>query len=367
MQEYSRIVFYRPAGFWYPAGYYGGEIMKTRNMLLLIGVLLYAGSFLVACNFRAQERTSLFNGTVYLQNTDVPLIHLKGQEILCNSFLNPSWQFQTKVFLQDSILTLIRNNWRQRHTEFRYYSFPDMQLIKSDDFPLSSSSTVIPAADSTLLYYLLELSWSQEQQNWFTIDLSGQMTRLDSLTLPIRRNQTISSITHIGNKDFIYQQGSVIIRASITEEGTFANTLFRIPLYSCRGELLINTAKNRMVFAHRHYHLFYIMNLKADTIKTVDFKNGIHYYCDEITTSHWNPNMSYYVDAFAGENYFYLLFWGHNLLEAFWEHSRRGWRRVEGGLNSAVLNRYESVLQAPHNQQLLRDIVELYADQFTRT
>ena len=361
-----------PAGFWYPAGNYGEEIMKTKNTLLLAGLLFS----LVACNPRVQERTSLFNGTIYLQSSDVPLIYLSGKEVLCDSFLNSSWQFRTRVFLQDNILTLIRENWRQRHTTIRHYSFPDMQLIKSDDFPLLFPSPfvgtiVIPAADSMLLYYLLELRWEREQ-NWFTIDLSGKMTRLDSLVLPIRARdhnpRRFASITHIGNNDFIFRRNNQIVRASITKDTTVVDTLFHIPLYPYRGELLVNPAKNRMVFAHHHHHLFHIIDLETNAVQTVDFKNGIHYYCREYrsTTKHWNPNTSYYVDAFAGKNYFYLLFWGHNANSAFGEHARRGWRRVEGGLNSAILNRHRSNQQTPYSQQSLKDIIELYANQFNR-
>jgi hypothetical protein len=212
-----------------------------------------------------------------------------------------------------------------------------MQLIKSEDFsPSLLSTTVIPTTDSTLLYYLLELRLSARQQNWFTIGLSGTLTHLDSLTLPVDVwdiSHRVTSITHIGNKDFIYRQNSLIVRASITEKGTLVDTLFRIPLHPHRGELLINSANNRIVFAHHHHHLFHIMDLETNAVKTIDFKQGIHYYCREYEHCMGcpNPNSSYYVDAFSGENYFYLLFWGHNEYKAFFEHSRRGWRRVEGG------------------------------------
>ena len=292
---------------------------------------------LVACHFQKRESTSLFNGTVFLESSDVPLIHLQGKEIVGDSLLNlPFWRFRTRIFLQDNILTLIRSEWWCGSTEIRHYSFPDVQLIKSEEISYYLSHPfVIPARDSTLLYYLFDCrsSRSAHIENWFTIDLSGKLTRLDSGTLlmPLtadRRATWVTSITHIGGNDFIYQEESVIVRASLTEKDTFADTLFHIPLSPYWGELLVNPAKNRMVFAHHHFHLFHIVDLETNAVKTVDFKNGVHYFEYELAYNwEFNPNPSYYVNAFAGENYFYLLFWGHTY-HAFVEHATRGWREV---------------------------------------
>ena len=343
--------------------------MKKITLILITLALL-----LTACHFRAQERT-LFNGIVYLQNTDVPLIHLRGKEVwgdsLARNLIFLDFFLEDSVFIRSHIRSYMfweRDDLEEHQTYWMldFYSLPDVERQQSIQSrlpaPIRWSYTTIPTNDPTSLYYLLGWEWIYDdsdeiQQHIFSIDVSGKVTHLDGVTLPFdgmsdNIGLNVSSITHIGNNDFIYQHDSLIVRTSITEKGMFTDTLFHILHHPHRGHLLVNTKKNRMVFAHRHHHLFHIMDLRADTVKTVDFKNGIHRYCreNEFHRRH-QPNPTYFEDAFAGKNYFYLLFWGRTD-DAFREHTR-GWRWiVEGGRG-----RYEKTEEYAQN---IPNIVERY-------
>ena len=333
--------------------------MKTGNILLLIGLLLCTSSFLTACNFRVQEngrKRTLFDGTVYAQNTAIRLVPLEGQEILCGDSLAGRF-VRSGFFLKDS--KFIRSHiWQYRPASWRlpgvtsdfddleegysywilnFYSLPDVQRQRriQSRLPIAilSGATIIPTTDPAFLLFLQGWEWVFDEngeyldtrQHLFAIDLLGQITHLEGITLPYSRDingfHTVTSITHIGNNDFIYQHDSLIVRALITEKDSFVDTFFHIPYYPHRGHLLVNVEQNRMVFAHRFQHLFQIMDLRADTVKTVDLNNGVRRRYDRryqyIEGPIPNPNTMYFVDAFAGENYFYLLFWGHNTFREF--------------------------------------------------
>ena len=335
--------------------------------------VIFSTLFLLSACLLAQASTSeviqekillppLDSGTIFLQSSGVPLIYLTGEKALADSLFRRATT-STRIYITNSILTLIHHNWAQmcecdyeckydyecdyecECAEIRHYSFPDMQFITSAHIPnWTNSATMISTVDSTSLFYLLRFEPSllneyrtrviEWKQQMYKYDLSGKLTLLDySLVLPITANEAgnriATSITHIGDNVFIYQHHSAIVRTSITEKGTFIDTLFNIPQFPYRGELLLNLAKNRIVFAHRNHHLFHIIDLETNAVKTVDFKNGVHYYSreHEYCMGCRNPNPFYYVDSFAGENYFYLLFWGHTF-QAFRDHARRGWREV---------------------------------------
>ncbi|GHS96363.1 hypothetical protein FACS189421_01320 [Bacteroidia bacterium] len=133
----------------------------------------------------------------------------------------------------------------------------------------------------------------------------------------------------IGNNDFIYHKDSSIIHTTIIGNSIREKTIYHLTMHPSKGKLVINASKNRMAFAYKYYHIIQVMDLEAKTVKTIDFKNGNHYYDHQFDISgHMDaptPHIEYYCDAFGGEEYFYVLYWGHSN-EEFINNVGNGWR-----------------------------------------
>ena len=320
------------------------------------------------CNFYTKKGTlmveqeeilpPLDSGVIYCQGFDT-LIYLRGEKALDDSLLKDI----ENIFLIDTLLVLNGRDWGESSPplqKFRHYSLPNMQLLKSVEEQFSFFN-IIPTVDSTFLYYFLgyEAKYERQSRSWEQhlrkYDLSGKVTLVDSIILPFEVgdviNDKVSSITHAGNADFIYRKDSLIVCASITEDTVLVENRYSLPMNPNLGQLIINPAKNRMVFAYEYYHLFHIMDLEAKTVKTVDFKNGNHQYqIEKSCMDCLSPNTIYYCTAFAGQDYFYLLYWGYPI-QALFDHANKSWKWSQKERKYVKTDEY---------QQNIPNIVEQY-------
>jgi len=131
----------------------------------------------------------------------------------------------------------------------------------------------------------------------------------------------------VGKDEFIWVKDSFIIHSTIYEDSIVDKKIHSLIKYPNSGTLIVDTSKNRMVFAYEYYHLIQIMDLEAKSVKTLDFDGGIYKYKWLLVMDAPDPNNMYYIDAFAGGDYFYLLYFGHSFSEYF-NQSIKGWRYV---------------------------------------
>lgn len=332
---------------------------RTRTIPFFLFIIFSFAS----CNFQAKNEIPtagqekklppLDSGVFYCQKND-SLIHLRGEQVVPDTLAS----IINGLFLRDSLLITFSSEWDfQVHKplqKFTHYSLPKMQPLKRVEEYLSYHS-VISTVDSTLLYYLWKPKNKYEQQQLFKYDSTGKITEVSIMTLPIDIgdviNSRISSIYHIGNTDIIYHKDSLITHTSFTKDTVLTKEkLYNLPMNPSWGELIINPSKNRMVYVYRYFHLFHIMDLDAKTVKTIDFNNGNHHYqFRESCMDCIDPNTIYYCAAFAGNEYFYLLYWGHPYT-AFYEHSK-GWKWSK---------KEKSYVKTEKYQQNIPNIVEQY-------
>jgi len=130
----------------------------------------------------------------------------------------------------------------------------------------------------------------------------------------------------IGNDEFICirPSDSLIIRA--TSDGDYKKN-FNLKMWPNDGSLMVNSSKNRVVFAYKYFHLFHIMDMEAKMVKTIEFSDGNHHKKFAITMGGHDTNTTYYVDSFAGDEYFYLLYWGHSYSNLA-NNIYKGWQKT---------------------------------------
>ncbi|MDR0835513.1 MAG: hypothetical protein LBN11_02890 [Tannerella sp.] len=293
------------------------KLEDVWSILLLVPVSLSV-FFFVACNFHVKKEFSatakesllppLDSGVVYCRDkwSQDTLIHLTGEKILDDTLVrNVDY-----LLLKDSQLILHNSGWdedhRQPRQKFRHYALPSMQFVKQVESTMSYPE-IISSQDTDIVCYL----WPRPYQQLYKYYNFGKM-EID-LALPYQRNDRISSINHIGNDTFLYRKDDSITR-TINRVDAIPKKIYDLPMRPSRGKLIVNVAKNRMVFAYEYYHLFLMMDLEAKTVKTIDFNNGNHHYNHkhEFVIDGLNPNKMFYRDAYAGEDYFYLLYLGYS-------------------------------------------------------
>jgi len=152
----------------------------------------------------------------------------------------------------------------------------------------------------------------------------------------------------VGNDEFICIRpyDSTIIRA--TSDGDYKK-IYRLKLQPNSGTLIVDTSVNRMIFAYSYYHVFQIMDLEAKTVKTIDFEGGNYKYKFAGIMDAPDPNILYYTGAFAGNDYFYLLYWGYSP-KLFWDNIYKRWQMAGRG----------QYVKPPNYQYDLPNIVEQY-------
>jgi len=153
----------------------------------------------------------------------------------------------------------------------------------------------------------------------------------------------------VGNNEFIYVKDSFIIHTTIYEDSIVDRKIHRLTMFPSSGTLIVDTSKNRMVFAYSYYHIIQVMDLEAKKVKTIDFEGGKYTYKFITIMDAPDPNIIYYIDAFAGENYFYLLYWGHSSSELF-NNAYKGWQETRNG----------KYVKTADYKQNLQNIVEQY-------
>jgi hypothetical protein len=324
--------------------------MKNKFSVSLAILFLFVG-----CNFHTKKELPasveefrllpLDSGVVYYQHK-LPfdtLYHLTGEKALDDTLSQYSF-----LFIKDNLLIL--NNWvwnSETHIsrQFSHYALSSMQLLNQVDDTLSHLDIII-TPDTALVCYL----WDTYNLRLYKYYKSGER-ELDS-ALSIKPHSQISSINDIGNHIFVCLKDSSIIRTTNKEDSIGEKKIYDLPMRPKWGRLIVNTAKNRMVFAYTYFHLFHVMDLDAKTVKTIDFNNGNHYYDHEFehAMDAPNPNIAYYCDAFAGENYFYLLYLGHTS-EEFINNANKGWKWSKSKKNYVKTDAY---------QQSFSNIVEQY-------
>ena len=216
----------------------------------------------------------------------------------------------------------------------------------------------LPPLDSVVINYL-------DKQSFDTLfHLAGEKIPLsDSLLKDVRsisfKNNKV--VLHkrfqdgmkkfpVGKDEFICLKDSFIIHEdSIESKKIHCITLNPKSIYQNYGQLIVDTSKNRMVFAYGYYHVIQVMDLEAKAVKTLDFEGGNHNKKFTLVMDAPNPNPIYYIDSFAGDDYFYLLYWGHSYSE-FYRNIYRGWRKTGNG-------KYE---KTQNYQQNIPNIVEQY-------
>ena len=321
------------------------------NISILLTILFLS----VACNFQGKKTYTedneasmlppLDSGVVYYQFDT--LFHLTGEKILNDSLIHKF----SRIFVKDNQLIFYGFEWDfNKHLpkhKFCYFSLPAIRFLKYEEDYLPNFEVIISTPDTTLLCYL----WSKYDQRLYKYDLSGKIEAMDA-KIPFKRQDIISSVTHIGNEDFIYLKDTSIIRTTIAKDTVIEKKLYDLTMRPGLGSLVINVSKNRMAFAYRYYQLIHIMDLEAKTVKTIDFKNGNHHYEHNKRTCMdcVDRSIRYYCDAFAGDDYFYVLYWGHSYLELF-NHVGKGWRWA---------GREKRYVKTEHYQQNLPNIVEQY-------
>ena len=148
----------------------------------------------------------------------------------------------------------------------------------------------------------------------------------------------------IGEDDFIYTRDSSIIGATIIEDSIQEQKIYDLLMHPSNGWLVANSSKNRIVFAYEYYHIIQIIDLETETVRILDFKNGDHYYDHVFDTRICmgcrKPHVLYYQGVFAGENHFYVLYWGYSLAE--FQSNVATWRRVGGKQQSSKMADYEA-------------------------
>lgn len=152
----------------------------------------------------------------------------------------------------------------------------------------------------------------------------------------------------VGNDEFICIRpfDSLIIRAS--SDG-YSKKIYYLTLQPNNEKLMVDTSKNRIVFAYNYYRVFHVMDMDAKTVKTIDFEGGNYNYKFTTFMDGVDKNNIYYVDSFAGDEYFYLLYWGHSYFELY-KNIYKGWIKARNG----------DYLKPENYQWNLPNIVEQY-------
>lgn len=289
-------------------------------------------SLLMACNFQAKKEplvednllAPLDSGVVYYHDKSAfdTLIHLKGEKVLDDSI--NSINTVNYIFSKNGQLILFDHNSEKltSYVEFRYFSLPDLQFIKSGKDSVYLYAHLVPSSDTAIVSYL----WTPYNRQLYKYD--GITTEKSNLKLPLTIRDQVSSLTHIGGGDFLYVNDSSIIHATNTVDSVSDRKVHDLnSLDPHLGKLAVNVSKNRMVYAYSYYQVILVMDLDAKTVKTIDYQNGnYHYdYRHRYMMGGGNPNPKFYCGVFAGDDYFYALYWGYSDIE-FVNRSVRGWR-----------------------------------------
>jgi len=157
----------------------------------------------------------------------------------------------------------------------------------------------------------------------------------------------------VGSNEFICFKDSSIVRTTNYKDSVVNKEIHHLTMhptiYLNSGTLMVDTSQNRMVFAYTFYRVIQVMDLEAKAVKTLDFEGGNHNKKFAFVMDGPNPNTIYYIDSFAGEDYFYLLYWGNSYKKLI-DNAYKGWRKADDG-------KYE---KTQNYQQNMPNIVEQY-------
>ena len=281
--------------------------MKNRVFRLTAFLFL-----LIACDSQLKKELlievlpPLEAKVVYYQDKSAfdTLIYLEGKEILKDSSINETYDlYNINYFIlrDDQIIT--HNTIKKSHSwrnEFCYYSLPSLELKKI-------------ANDTTNGYHTI-------------------LSKNTGIKLPIKDNE------------FIYSRDSIIVHATHLTDTIHEKKIHDLSLKPSSGNLITNVEKNRMVYVYQYYQVIQVMDLDAKTVKTIDYQNGDYNYdyrhLNELDS--WNPNTKYYCDVYAGNDYFYLLYWGFSHKEYSVEVVKGWkWKREKDKGKYVKTNKYE--------------------------
>jgi hypothetical protein len=258
--------------------------MRTQKLFCILFILFQ----LVACNFHIKKELPANTEEILLPPLESGIVYYQDQWPLDTLFHLTGEKILDDTLIHEANYIILRNNQLQLIFPPEFISVVDKkaQLVKKSEY--------FSLPDLQLLQYITD-------------------------TILVNRGDGVSLWSPPACNDSIYTKDSAIIRATYTTDSVLEKPVYYLKMHPSDGKLAVNVSKNRMAFAYKYYHIIQVMDLDARTVKTIDFKNGNHYYDHEYDKGVYmdapDPHTTYYCDVFAGEDYFYVLYTGHSYEE----------------------------------------------------
>lgn len=253
----------------------------------------------------------LETGEVFLKDQDPfgEVIELKGQQIVEPDTFIFKTSEDRMLLCSDSIL--VQKNYRAPYFVFHY---PAMTYIKTvgvkgngpDEFLIPE---VVPSVDKEALCCLYERS------NGRIYRLDKELNQTYLYTLFPTEKWGVNDLQEIGKNEFVYQSGRYIrtIKVegdSLKEEKRYPLTLRFARKSPVLGSLAANPQRNRMVYAYKYFKIVKFMNMKGDSVRTLNFQQKG--FDDETLNiaDGLDANVTHYMQVSPTRDYVYISYSG---------------------------------------------------------
>jgi hypothetical protein len=289
--------------------------MKTK---LCIYVLFFS-FVLTACH----TKSKLDSGEIIYDDKDAfgKAIELKGEHIFTDSMMDPR---VSGILLKNDKLVFQYDS----DPPFVLFQIPTMNFVTQkgirgngpDEFIFPR---LVPTTDPNIICYIIELT----NQKMYTLDNQNQIKYY-----PFKFPQSDlgyspeKGMVNIGKDEFMSvessSKGKSILRTVKTNDSIHSKEIYNLNLKpdlnswsAYIGNFAVNVKKNRMVYAYKYYKVISFMDLDANNVKTINFKQSEF---DE-TTLHvadgLDLNVSNYFGVCGQSDYVYFLYSGQKPTE----------------------------------------------------
>ncbi|GHT58769.1 hypothetical protein AGMMS50239_03970 [Bacteroidia bacterium] len=253
------------------------------------------------------------------------VIELKGERIFTDSMMDP--RVSGMLLKEDKLV-------------FQYDSDPPFVLFQLQAMSFVAQKgkrgngpdefifpRLVPTTDKNLICYILELT----NRKLYTLDNHNQIT-----CYPFKLSDSgVGSempLVNVGKDEFMYVEssfnGKSVFRTIKTNDSIYSKEIYNLNLkpdldswVPYIGDFAVNVSKNRMVYAYKYYKIISFMDLDANNVKTINFKQSEF---DEATlhvADGLDLNVTHYFGVCGQSDYIYFIYSGRKPSETWKEET----------------------------------------------
>ena len=297
-------------------------------------LMLFACFFLsVSCN-RNSKTERLFANSELIAGDYIFNDNMFGKT---RSLVGQSTLLDTVIFRLKEPQMLVKDKHliiRNLGENFLLFKLPDIKFQKKTGKTGSGPNEftyplLVPTASPSLLCYIYE--WTT--QKLYSLDNSGEITPCHFSIF--HDGMSNKQVVNIGQDDFIYaentKKGRQIYRSTQVKDSIITRELIDLAFdpslesfIPYQGNLAVNVAKNRMVYAYMYYKKLMFMDLNAETVKSISYKGETEFDAKTISIADGlDLNVTHYWRVYGGEKFVYALHIGRKPVETM-ERKKRG-------------------------------------------